>query len=185
VADRRRSAARAIDLRARALRVLVRDVDGVLTDGRILIDARGCEARVFRASDRAAFRLLARAGLRVVGLASERPRRLPPFARALGLVAVLEGGASGLGSVQRWCRRRRLSLEHIAYVGHDVMSLPLLAAAGLAVVVRDAPMPVRAAAHWVTSRAGGAGVGAEVAERILRAQGKWASTVGETWRQWD
>jgi 3-deoxy-D-manno-octulosonate 8-phosphate phosphatase (KDO 8-P phosphatase) len=185
VVDRRRSAARAIDLRARALRVLVVDVDGVLTDGRILIDARGREARVFRACDRAGFRLLARAGLRVVGLATERPRGLPLFARTLGLVAVLEGGGVGLDSVGRWCRRHRVSLEQVAYVGHDVMSLPLLAAVGLATVVRDAPGPVRAAAHWVTTRAGGAGVGAEVAERILRAQGKWASTVGETWRQWD
>jgi len=178
-------AARQIELRARAIRVLVVDVDGVLTDGRIVVDAQGREARTFHASDRTGVRLLVRAGLAVVGLEGRRLRTRPAYARTLALTEVLEGAGEGLASVRRYCRRRRLALEQVAYVGHDLPDLPLLAAAGLAVVVAGAPEAVRRSAHWVTEIGGGGGVVRDVGERILRAQGKWASTVGETWRHWD
>jgi 3-deoxy-D-manno-octulosonate 8-phosphate phosphatase (KDO 8-P phosphatase) len=185
VAGRPRSTAHAIDLRARRLRVLVVDVDGVLTDGRILVDARGGETRAFHTGDRAGFGLLARAGIRVVGLVAHPPRTRPRWAPRIELADVLQGGSEALASVRRYCGRRRVALEQVAYVGGDVLGLPLLAAVGLAAAVRDAAPPVRRAAHWVTSRPGGAGVGWEVSERILRAQGRWASTVGEAWRHWD
>jgi YrbI family 3-deoxy-D-manno-octulosonate 8-phosphate phosphatase len=177
--------AREVDLRARAVRVLALDVDGVLTDGRVVLDVRGREARVFHESDRAGIGLLVRAGIFVVALAA-RPTRTPPaYARALRVTTVLEGAGEGLGSVRRFCRRRRLALPAVAYVGHDVFDLPLLGAVGLAVTVADGVDHAKRDSHWVTTRNGGGGVVREVAERILRAQGKWASTIGETWRHWD
>ncbi|MEO6029172.1 MAG: HAD hydrolase family protein [Candidatus Binatia bacterium] len=178
-------AAREIELRARAIRVLVVDVDGVLTDGRIVVDAQGREARTFHEGDRTGVRLLVRAGLAVVGLEGRRLRTRPAYARTLALTEVLEGAGEGLASARRYSRRRRLALEQVAYVGHDVPDLPLLAAVGLAVVVANAPEAVRRGAHFVTASRGGEGVVREVGERILRAQGKWASTLGETWRHWD
>jgi YrbI family 3-deoxy-D-manno-octulosonate 8-phosphate phosphatase len=164
---------------------LVLDVDGVLTDGRIAVDARGREARSFHATDRVGVGLLVRAGIRVVVLVARPGRTTPAFARALGVTAVLRDNGQGLDAVTSWCRRRRIELDAVGYVGHDVLGLPLLTASGLAIVVADGAEPMRRAAHWVTARAGGDGVVREVAERILRAQGKWASTIGETWRQWD
>ncbi len=178
-------AAREIDLRARGIRVLVVDVDGVLTDGRIVVDAQGREARTFHEGDRTGVRLLVRAGIAVVALAARKRRTRPAYADTLALTEVLEGAGEGLASVRRFCRRRRLTMEQVAYVGHDVPDLPLLADAGLAVVVANAAEAVRRSAHWVTASGGGSGVAREVGERILRAQGKWASTVGETWRHWD
>lgn len=178
-------ARRAVDLRARRVRLVVIDVDGVLTDGRVVLDARGREARSFHTADQAGIGLLARAGIPVLGLVTGSRRGMPAFGRSLGLGAVLEGAGRGLDSVGRWCRRRRLALDAVAYVGRDVLELPLLAAAGLGITVADGAAPARRAAAWVTTSAGGDGVVREVAERILRAQGKWASTIGETWRSWD
>jgi YrbI family 3-deoxy-D-manno-octulosonate 8-phosphate phosphatase len=179
------SSARDIELRARKIRVLVVDVDGVLTDGRVLMDARGREMRSFASRDRIAIGLLRRGGIAVVALAGRAPRALPVYARKLGVSAVLAGGEDALATVQRYCGRRRLELDAVAYVGHDVVTLPLLGAAGLAICVADVTPHARRAAHWVTAGGGGTGVTMEVAERLLRAQGKWASTVGETWRNWD
>jgi YrbI family 3-deoxy-D-manno-octulosonate 8-phosphate phosphatase len=177
--------ARAVELRARKIRLVVLDVDGVLTDGRILIDARGRELRSFSSRDRTGIALLERAGIPVVALAACAARTLPPYARKLGVTAVLAGAGDALASVRRWCGRRRLALDAVAYVGHDVLALPLLGAVGLAIGVGDATGHAKRAAHWVTSGTGGSGVIMEVGERILRAQGKWASAVGETWRSWD
>lgn len=180
-----RPAGREVELRARKVRVLVVDVGGVLTDGRVVIDRMGREARTFHEDDRAGIALLIRAGIRVLALAPRPSRATPAYARSLRLTAVLEGAGQGLDSVCAFCRRRRLELDAVAYVGRDVLELPLLAAAGLAISVSDGVDHVRRGAHWVTSRAGGSGAVREVAEGILRAQGKWASTIGEIWRRWD
>jgi 3-deoxy-D-manno-octulosonate 8-phosphate phosphatase (KDO 8-P phosphatase) len=177
--------ARAVELRMRAIRVLVVDLDGVLTDGRVLIDAGGRERRTFHGDDRDAIRLLGRSGIRVLALASRVTKRAPAYARVLRIDGELLGGGEGLASVERYCRRRRLGLEQVAYVGHDVIELPLISAVGLAVVVADAAPHAQRLAHVVTARRGGAGVVREIGERVLRAQGKWASTLGETWRRWD
>jgi len=180
----RRATARDVELRARKIRVVVLDVDGVLTDGRIVLDARGRESRTFHERDRAGIGLLVRAGIDVVVLAARRTSVVPAYARNLRVTAVLQGAGEGLVSVRRFCRRRRLDLDTVAYVGHDVLDLPLLAAVGLAISVADGADHMKRDAHWVTSRPGGEGVVREVGERILRAQGKWASSIGETWRRW-
>lgn len=181
----RRPSAREVELRARKIRVVALDVDGVLTDGRIVIDGRGREARTFHEADRTGIGLMLRARIHVVLLASRRPSGVPAYARHLRVTAVLAGAGEGLASVERFCRRRRLGLDGVAYVGHDVLDLPLLAAAGLAIAVADAAGPAKGDADWITARAGGGGVAREVGERILRAQGKWASTIGATWRRWE
>jgi YrbI family 3-deoxy-D-manno-octulosonate 8-phosphate phosphatase len=164
---------------------VVLDVDGVLTDGRVLIDARGRELRTFHSRDRTGIGLLTRAGVRVVVLVARTVRTVPSFARKLGVTATVADGGDAVGAVRRFAARRRVGLDGVAYVGHDVLGVPLLAAVGLAVGVADAAIHAKRAAHWVTSGAGGSGILREVAERILRAQGRWASTIGETWRRWD
>jgi YrbI family 3-deoxy-D-manno-octulosonate 8-phosphate phosphatase len=180
-----RTLGRAVALRARKICVVALDVDGVLTDGRIQLDARGRESRSFHAQDRVAIALLTRAGIHVVALTARRTSAVPAYARNLRIAAVLQGAGQGLASIQRFCRRRRLDLDRVAYVGHDVLDLPLLTAVGLAITVADGADHAKREAHWVTRHGGGGGVVREVGERILRAQGKWASTLGEIWRRWD
>ncbi len=177
--------ARDVTLRARKILLLVVDVDGVLTDGRVAIDASGREIRTFSDADRTGIVLLRRAGIDVVGLASRRTGARAGYARYLGLTTIVTGAGRGHDVVRARCRRRKLGLEHVAYVGHDVLELPLGAAVGLAIAVADGSDHVRRQAHWVTAAPGGHDVVREVAEAVLRAQGKWASTVGEVWRRWD
>jgi 3-deoxy-D-manno-octulosonate 8-phosphate phosphatase (KDO 8-P phosphatase) len=181
----RRGTARAVELRMRAIRLLVVDLDGVLTDGRVLIDAGGRERRTLHGDDRDGVGLLTRSGMRVLALAPKVTTGVPACARFLRIPGVILGGGEGLRSVERYCRRRGLELAQVAYVGHDVLELPLLSAVGLAVVVADGAPQAQRLAHVVTARPGGAGVVREVGERLLRAQGKWASTLGERWRRWD
>src|SRR5207249_2710895 len=109
----------------------------------------------------------------------------PAYARNLGLTAVVRGGGQGHDAVRTFCRRRGLELSSVAYVGRDVLELPLMALAGLVVAVADGSEHVKERAHVVTDRAGGTGVVREVAEIVLRAQGKWACTIGELWRRWE
>lgn len=180
-----RKAMRDVDLRARAVRLVVVDLDGVLTDGRVVIDVGGREARVFHHADRVGIGTLVRAGLEVAVLAHRRTKGTAAYARSLQAPMVLEGGGQGLASVRRFCRRRRFALAAVAYVAHDELELPLLQAVGLAVAIADAPAGLRRVAHWTTKAPSGAGVVREVSERILRAQGRWASTLGEIWRRWD
>jgi 3-deoxy-D-manno-octulosonate 8-phosphate phosphatase (KDO 8-P phosphatase) len=172
-------------VQARKIRLLVVDVDGVLTDGRVAIDGTGREVRTFSDADRIGIALLRRAGIEVVGLASQRTAARSGYARYLGLTAVATGAGRGHDAIRARCRRRRLGLEAVAYVGHDVLELPLGEAVGLAIAVADGSDQVRRQAHWVTVGRGGGEVMREVAEMVLRAQGKWASAVGEVWRRWD
>lgn len=176
---------RSFDLRARRIRLVVVDLDGVLTDGRITVDPAGREGRTFHAADRVGVATLRRAGLEVALLAHGRTRGVAAFARALGISVVLAGSGEGLVTVQRFGRRRRIGLDAVAYVGRDDLEMPLLEAVGVAVAVADASAGVREIAHWTTRAAGGSGAVREVSERILRAQGRWASTLGEIWRRWD
>jgi 3-deoxy-D-manno-octulosonate 8-phosphate phosphatase (KDO 8-P phosphatase) len=181
----RPATAREIALRAREVRVVAVDLDGVLTDGRVAIDATGRESRVFHEADRVGIGLLVRAGVEVLALAIRRPTPRPAYARSLGLTAVLRGAGRGHETVRSFCRRRGLDLATVAYVGHDVLELPLAAAVGLTIAVADGSDHLKRQAHMVTGRSGGAGVVREIAEVVLRAQGKWASTIGELWRRWD
>ncbi len=181
----RAALARDIDVRARTIRLLVLDVDGVLTDGRITIDARGRGTRTFHGADRTMVALLMRGGIDVVGLLPRRPTATPAWARAMGIATVLAGAGNGLDSVRRYCGRRRMPLDAVAYVGWDVLDLPLTAAVGLAIAVADAAPHVQRESQWVTNLTGGGGVVRVVGERLLRAQGKWGSTIGEIWRQWE
>jgi len=173
--------AREVELRARRIRIVACDLDGVLTDGRILRDARGRELRAFHVDDGIGAALLTRAGIRLL-LLSAGP---VAHGRKLGADTITTTAGQGLVAVDRWCRRRRLPLAAVAYVGRDVLELPLLAAVGLSVAVANASPEVKRRAHWVTRASGGTGVLREVVERVLRSQGRWGSTLGETWRQWD
>jgi 3-deoxy-D-manno-octulosonate 8-phosphate phosphatase (KDO 8-P phosphatase) len=182
----RRSATRpSIEVRARRVRVVAVDLDGALTDGRFLLDARGRATRMFHAADRIAIAMLGRAGIAVVALAARPPRARPAWARALGVAAVLDADGQSLDAVRRYCARRHVGLDAVAYVGSDVLELPLAEAVGLVISVADGAHQMKQASQWVVGTVGGSGVLREVGERLLRAQGKWASTIGEIWRRWD
>ena len=163
------------------MRAILLDVDGVLTSDRVLVDPRGRLLRVLSVRDATAIALLARAGIRVALLA-ERRAAITALARRLGVRTVVERGTTVAAAGRRLCRRWRQTPDELAFVGDDLLDQPLLALAGLAVTVADGARGLARHAHFTTSAPGGAGAVREVAELVLRAQGKWVSAVGESMR---
>lgn len=173
----------AADVIARARRVglVLLDVDGVLAADRLLIDSRGRELRAFSGRDLAAVTLLVRAGIRVA-LLTDRRATVARLGRALAVSAVVERVTTGVAAARRLCRRWRLTPSELAFVGDDLLDQPLFAFAGLAITVGDGAPGLRRHVHFATRADGGGGAVREVAELVLRAQGKWASVLGESMR---
>ena len=153
--------------RCRPIELLVVDVDGVLTDGAIVVDDRGVESKHFHVRDGLAYSLWHRAGKRSAILSGRRAGVVDLRAAELKIAHVYQGLAE-LG----------LEARRACFVGDDLVDLPVLQSAGLAACPADAVPEVREAAHLVTGAAGGRGVIREVVEVILKAQGLWHDLCG-------
>ena len=165
--------------RAAAIRVLLLDVDGVLTDGTVLLHGDGSESKRFHIRDGTAVVLARRAGLRV-GLISARPSDATMRRAAqLEIDIVHQGGASKQTAYEAVLRDLHVDDTAVAYMGDDLIDLPLIRRAGLAAAPADAIDEVRAAAHWISSRPGGGGAVRELVEFILKAQGRWEAVLDE------
>ncbi len=162
-----------LEQRLGRVRLLLLDVDGVLTDGRILIDDRGNETKAFDVTDGHGIKLLQRAGVDVGLVTGRRSRVVEYRARELGIREVHQGVKDKLPVVREILERRKLGPEEVGYVGDDVVDLPVLLQIGLAVTVADAAAELRDRVHWVTERPGGRGAVREVCDAILRARGAW------------
>jgi len=164
---------RAFRRRARAVRLLLLDVDGVLTDGRLHYGPRGEDRKVFHVRDGLALVGAQRAGLRVVVLSGRASAAVSRRMADLGIREVHQDVVNKVEFFAELLARLGLTAAEVAYMGDDLPDLPLLAAAGLALAPADAATEVRGVAHWVARRAGGAGAVREAVEAILRAQAAW------------
>lgn len=163
--------------KAKKIKLLLLDVDGVLTDGRIILDDRGVETKQFHVRDGQGIALLMRAGVEV-GLITARSSKVVSYrAKELGLRLVQQGVQDKLGAYARIKAKAQLSDEQIAYVGDDIIDLPILRQAGLAVAVRDSWPGLAAFVDFVTQAGGGSGAVREVADLLLQAQRKWPDLV--------
>ncbi len=169
--------ARGFAARARAVRLLVMDVDGVLTDGRMILTERGDELKGFHSRDGVAIALARQAGLRTAMVTGERSTIAKTRGDRLGVDAVVLGARRKGDAVEALCAQFGLPPAAAAFVGDDLLDIPALQRVGLAVAVADAAPEVKAACHLVTRAAGGQGAVRECVERILRAQGRWRSAV--------
>ena len=167
----------AVARRARRIRLLVTDVDGVLTDGRMVLSERGDELKFFHSRDGVAVALANRGGLRTAFVTGEKSPVAQARADKLGVDAVvLEARRKG-EVLEDLCAQFGISLDASAYIGDDLLDVPALQRAGLAIAVADAPREVTEVAHFVTRARGGQGALRECVELILRAQGAWTATV--------
>jgi len=160
--------------RARAVRLVTFDVDGVLTDGRIYVDDHGRELKAWHVQDGLAMKLLQHAGIAVAWITGSNAESVRHRAHLLGIHRVALGAEQKLGPWERIRAELGLAPDACAHMGDDLPDLPLLAACGLALTVPHAPDAVKRSAHHVTRRDGGAGAAREAAELILAAQGKLA-----------
>jgi 3-deoxy-D-manno-octulosonate 8-phosphate phosphatase (KDO 8-P phosphatase) len=156
--------------RARAVRVLVLDVDGVLTDGTLYYSAGGEEMKAFNIQDGLGIKMLQAGGVEPAIISGRGSRALELRAQDLGVRHLVQGAEHKLAAFERLLRDLDLRSEQAACMGDDLPDLPLLERCGLAVTVPDAPDQVRARAHYVSRRRGGCGAVREVCELILAAQ---------------
>ena len=154
----------------RRVQLLVLDVDGVLTDGRLFYGPRGEALKVFHVRDGHGIKQVAAAGITVAIISGRRSTAVTRRARELGIRHVTQGANDKLGALTRLARSRSLALEHCACVGDDTPDAPMLQAAGLAIAVADAHGDALAHADLVTTRAGGHGAVREVCDWLLDAR---------------
>src|SRR5215210_4542325 len=170
-----------ISLEERALRVrlLLFDVDGVLTDGVVVMHSDGSESKGFHIRDGAGLVWAQRAGLQVGLLSARSSGATTHRAAQLGIRLVLQGVTSKLDAYGRILRDAGLADEAVAYMGDDLLDLPVLARAGLSAAPADAAPEVRERVDWVSTAMGGRGAARELVEVVLRAQQRWDTVLRE------
>jgi 3-deoxy-D-manno-octulosonate 8-phosphate phosphatase (KDO 8-P phosphatase) len=156
--------------RARQVRLLVLDVDGVMTDGRLYLSASGEEFKVFHVRDGAGLVAVQRAGIAVAIISGRTSAAVTRRAEELGIRHVRQGVADKGAELQRLQSELGIAAAETACVGDDTPDAPMLKRAGLAVGVADAHPALLAAAHWVTPSAGGRGAVREVCDLLLSAR---------------
>ena len=168
-----------LNRRARPIRFLLMDVDGVLTDGRIILlpGIADEEVKSFDSKDGLGMMLARRAGIGLGLLSGRSAGVVARRARDLGIVEVLQGRLPKTPAYLELRDRLGLTDAEVCYMGDDIVDVPLLRLVGLGVAPADAHPEARRAAAWVTERPGGRGAVREVIDRILRAQDRWDTVV--------
>ena len=166
-----------VDQRARGIRLVCSDVDGVLTSGGLRYGDGPDHAKTFNVRDGAGIKFLQRAGIPVAFISGLRSPATLRRAEDLGVTDCIVGRLDKGPLLDQLCAQHGLRPDQVAHVGDDLADLPLLNRVGLACCPQDAVPEVLAAAHWVVPVAGGLGVLRAVAELILKAQGRWQEIV--------
>jgi len=159
------------------IRMLLLDVDGVLTDGSITYTDTGEQIKSFNAKDGLGIRLLMDAGVNVGIVTARVSGALRHRCDNLGITLVFDGTSDKAQALASISASTQISLAHIAFMGDDLIDLPAMTRAGFAVTVADAPAEVKTRAHMITDRPGGKGAVRQVCEAILKAKGLWETSV--------
>jgi 3-deoxy-D-manno-octulosonate 8-phosphate phosphatase (KDO 8-P phosphatase) len=163
--------------RCRALRLVLCDVDGVMTDGSVLLLPDGGEAKAFHVRDGFAVVLAHAAGLRTGLISGRSSEVVARRAIELGMAVVRQGVHDKREALGEVLAEQGLDARQVAYVGDDLNDLPVMGEVGLSAAPADAPLEVRAQAFMVLEAAGGRGCLREFVEAVLRARGDWERAV--------
>lgn len=153
--------------------LLIVDVDGVLTDGRIIYDSRGADTKLFNVLDGQGIKYWMRTGHEVAILSGRASKTIRRRAADAGIKAVYENAIDKLPVFEKILKRFRRTADRVCYMGDDLVDLPVLARVGFAVATPGAVEEVRRVAHYTARRGGGAGAVRETIELILKYQGLW------------
>jgi 3-deoxy-D-manno-octulosonate 8-phosphate phosphatase (KDO 8-P phosphatase) len=168
---------RAVAARARKIRILLMDVDGVLTAGHVLLlpleNGTTVEMKAFHSQDGAGLKMAREAGLRTGIISGRDSPAMTRRAKEVGMEFVFQGRGEKLPAYEEILQIAGARDSEVAYIGDDLPDLPVLERVGLAIAVANAVEEVRRAAHHVTRRSGGEAGVREAIEGILKAQGKW------------
>lgn len=167
-------------MRARlaGIRLLLLDVDGVLSDGRIVYDARGTEIKTFDVKDGHGIKMLQKAGIEVGIITGRQSEVVTVRAAELGIEILYQGISDKAVPYREILGRLGLRNDEVAYLGDDVVDLPILSRVGFAAATADAVEDIKPYVHYVTTRAGGRGAVREICDLILKEGGHWPRVMG-------
>jgi 3-deoxy-D-manno-octulosonate 8-phosphate phosphatase (KDO 8-P phosphatase) len=157
--------------RARRVKLMLFDVDGVLTDGKLWFSPSGEELKSFHSFDGLGLQLLAQSGVHVGILSGRKSPAVAVRAAQLGVEHIVQGAGEKRGTYERLLRRLGYKPQQTAFMGDDLVDVPVLRACGFACTVHEAPEDVRKRAHYVAATPAGEGAAREVCEYVMRAQG--------------
>lgn len=157
--------------KAAKIKLLVFDVDGVLTDGSLIVGDDGKEYKAFYAKDGLGIKMLQKTGVEIAVITARTSEVVIHRMQNLGIKHIYQGQLEKLPAFKELLLKLNISTEQAAYVGDDVIDLPVMLHAGLAITVDDAHPLVKQHAHWQTAEKGGRGAARDVCELIMQAQG--------------
>lgn len=161
--------------KAKNLKLLILDVDGVLTDGRLFFDQEGNEYKCFHARDGHGIKLLRQSGVEVAVISGRKSKTVELRMKNLGIELVYQGHEHKLGAFNEIIEKLGINPDQAAHMGDDLLDLPIMTRVGLAIAVNDANFAVKERADWCTSTHGGLGAVREVCDLIMQAQGTFDS----------
>jgi 3-deoxy-D-manno-octulosonate 8-phosphate phosphatase (KDO 8-P phosphatase) len=162
-----------LEQKAAKIKLLILDVDGVLTDGKIIIDSKGEEIKYFDVKDGQGLRFLLAAGLEVAIISGRESKAVEYRIKGLGIKEIHQGIKDKKSVLEELIRNRSLTKGEVCCIGDDIPDIIMFGQVGLSIAVSDAVPEVLKAADFVTNHEGGNGAVREVCELILKAQGKW------------
>ena len=160
-------------IKIKKVKFLLLDVDGVLTDGRIIYDSKERDSKCYDVQDGLGIHLLGRMGIKTILITARGSRSIKPRAMDMNVEAVYQGILPKTKAYETICRKYRLRDEDICFVGDDLVDLGILKRAGFPVATRNARDEVKRSALYVTKQSGGRGAVREVVELILKSKGLW------------
>jgi 3-deoxy-D-manno-octulosonate 8-phosphate phosphatase (KDO 8-P phosphatase) len=164
---------------ARHIKIVIFDVDGVLTDGSIMLDNEGNEFKSFHVRDGHGIKMLKKAGIIVAMITGRYSKVVERRARELGITDVYQKCHDKMVPYYQLLEKYSVGSEEVAYVGDDIVDLPLLHRAGFSIAVADAAEEAKSAAMMITNSIGGRGAVREVCDFLLRAKGLWEGIIDE------
>jgi len=155
------------------IKLLILDVDGVLTDGKIIYNDRGEEIKAFHVRDGHGLKLLMRAGIGIALITGRKSKVVLHRARDLGIKNVYQRVTNKIEVYEKILKGKKLKDENVGFVGDDLVDIPVLKRVGFSAAVGDAIPEVREVADYVASKKGGEGAVREICELLLKVQNKW------------
>jgi len=162
-----------IELKAKQLKLLILDVDGVLTDGRLFFDKNGDEYKCFHARDGHGIKLLRQAGVEVAVISGRKSQSVALRMKSLGVEYVYQGHENKIAAFEEIIQSMGIKPDQAAHMGDDLLDLPIMVRVGLSIAVNDANQSVKDYADWCTETSGGMGAVREVCDFIMQAQGSF------------
>ncbi len=165
--------------KAANIELVIFDVDGVLTDGRLYVTDSGEEIKAFHSRDGHGMKMLQDNGVRIAIITGRSSNIVAHRMKELGVNYVYQGRRNKYPAFKELLEKLKLSAEQVAYVGDDVVDLPVMIHVGLAIATQDAHPLVKQHAHWQTPSCGGSGAGRDVCELIMEGKGVLQQTLNK------